>query len=102
MAHSRATLHTLDGEPFAEVALTPWESVYDSLSRSAYPLRSTCHGSTICGLCRVTLLDPPDTLPPVLPDEAELLGEGAGPNERLACRLRVARGQHLKLSTAYW
>lgn len=80
--------------PIARVAASPFLSAWESLDRAGVHLRTTCRGSTICGLCRVEVVEGADLLPPVLPDEAALLGpdRDATPPVRLACRIRMPAG----------
>ena len=103
MSYPRCIVQTTDGTQLAEVPLGRQETAYDALSRSLWPLRSTCGGSTICGRCRVTLVDAERPPPPALEDERLLLGADASPEVRLGCRLRLPPGgSWLRLSTPYW
>lgn len=103
MFYPRCILQTTQGEALAVVPLSPQETVYAALQRSRWPLRSTCGGSTICGRCRVTLLDADLPPPPALEDERLLLGAEAPARVRLGCRLRLPPGgAWLRLSTPYW
>ena len=82
------------GQVLARVAASPFVSAYESFEKAGLQLPSTCRGSTICGLCRVIVLEGGDQLPAVLADEAELLGDDgdAMPPVRLACRIKLPRG----------
>ena len=82
------------GQVYAQVPASPWLSAYESLERAGVQLPTTCRGSTICGLCRVEVLEGAQALPAPLADELQLLG---GPDPalapvRLACRLRLPDG----------
>ncbi|MCB9674365.1 MAG: (2Fe-2S)-binding protein [Alphaproteobacteria bacterium] len=94
------------GEPgvVATVPAVRGETLYEALERTGHPIRTTCRGSTICGLCGVHVEEGGEQLEPAAPDEQVLLErEQAGPDERLACRLRIPEGaSKLVVSTRYW
>lgn len=79
------------GARVAWVAADRRLSAYDNLARAGVQLRTTCRGSTICGLCHVEVVEGAEALDPVRPDEAELLARQglAGPRHRLACRITL-------------
>lgn len=103
MDYSRITATTASGEPITNIPMARHETVYEAIARnSTVSLKTTCRGSTICGLCRVTVEEGAEALPPVQPDERALLGEAAE-NVRLACRISLpASLQRLVVSTPYW
>lgn len=84
------------GEVRARVPIASGETLFAALTRSGVPIKTSCYGSTICGLCWVVVRDGAEQLEPPLMDEAQLLAptirrkgvEGA----RLACRIRMPRG----------
>lgn len=80
------------GARLGQAAAVPGLSAWECLDRAGLRLRTTCRGSTICGLCRVEVMEGGEALPPVQPDEAMLLGEAPGA-WRLACRIRLPPGQ---------
>lgn len=86
-------VHT--GEVIASPGVAPRETLYECLERNHIPIRTTCRGSTICGLCWVQVVDGYDELAPAIADERELLDTHAPgvPNARLACRLRLPPGR---------
>jgi len=96
MGHTRIEVVDDQDRLLGEVAASPRESVYEALARSAFPPNSTCRGSTICGLCRVTVRESSAPLPEIFPDERALLGD-TPPQVRLACRLELPRGAVLRL-----
>jgi len=104
MAYTRCTLQTAAGERIADAPLARGETVYDAVTRrGTVALRSTCRGSTICGLCRVTVEEGAEALAPVMADERQILGAGTAENVRLACRITLPAGlQRLVVSTPYW
>jgi ferredoxin len=104
MDYTRCTLTAASGEPIATIPLARGETLYDAIERSGVvAIRTTCRGSTICGLCRVTVEEGAAALDPPMADERELLGEGAPANVRLACRVTLpAALRRLVASTPYW
>ncbi len=65
------------------------------------PLGRSCDGVSLCGFCRVRIIDGEKNLSPVGRSEMEVLkGLGAGSGERLACCARV-RGP-VTVTTKYW
>ena len=83
------------GEVIARPAAPRRTSVYHIFERSGIPIRTTCRGHTICGLCWVHVLEGGDALPPPAPDERDLLDRTAkgARDARLACRLELPVGQ---------
>ena len=91
--------------PFASPAAARGETLYETLERHGLPIRTTCRGSTICGLCWVRVEEDAEALAPPLPDEAALLATHAPgePKARLACRLQLpADRDSLVVLTDYW
>jgi len=89
--------HRHTGEPIAQPGVARGETVYECLARNGVPIRTTCKGSTICGLCVVLVEGGDDVLaalPEVLADERALLDRHGNtePNARLACRLQLPQG----------
>ncbi len=103
MNYTRITALTASGEPITDIPMARHETVYEAIARnSTVSLETTCRGSTICGLCRVTVEEGAEALPPILPDERALLGE-ASERVRLACRISLpASLQRLVVSTPCW
>jgi len=104
MDYTRCTITTASGEHIANLPMARRETVYDVITRGdLVTLRNTCRGSTICGLCRVTVEAGAEALEPPKVDERDLLGEDAPENVRLACRLTLpAAARQLVISTPYW
>ena len=68
------------------------------------PVASACSGRGACGRCVVTLLRGSDLFAPPDVHEAEVLAKnGAGPDQRLSCQLRMPGPEaDLLLTTGYW
>ncbi len=106
MSYRRFVLkRTGSDEPVATFGYARGETLYECLERHRFPIRTTCRGSTICGLCWVRVHDGgPDTAV-TRSDEAQLLEDSAPgePDARLACCLELPAGRdHLVVSTDYW
>jgi ferredoxin len=75
-----------------------------AVRRAGLPLGASCEGRGICGACRVRVPAGADALSP--PDAAErdaLRRLDAAPDERLACRARVADPDgDVRITTGYW
>ena len=92
------------------VVLMPWgdrvvaergEPLFDVIRRSERPLASSCDGDSICGWCRVVILEGAETLPAMeAPERALLARRGLEPGLRIACGLLV-QGD-LTVTTTYW
>lgn len=98
-------IHRATGVPYRSVYLGAADTLYDALERSGVPIRTVCRGSTICGVCRVTVEAGADVLEPPRPDEAALLQRFAvgEPRARLACRITLPEGvDAITVSTDYW
>lgn len=84
-------VHPDSGAPWARLYPGRGETVLHAALRAGAPIRTTCRGSTICGLCRVEVREGGEGLAPAEPDERDLLGP-APPNVRLACRVELPDG----------
>ncbi len=96
---------TGDDDVVATVGVARNETLYECLERNRHPIRTTCRGSTICGLCWVEVHDGGPELVATRRDEQELLAESASgiPNARLACCLFLPTDRdELVVSTSYW
>ncbi len=93
------------GEVYRRAYLGADDTLYAALERSQIPIQTTCRGSTICGMCRVTVETGAERLEPAKPDERALLDRFApeNPRARLACRLKLPEGvEEIEVSTPYW
>lgn len=96
---------TGEDDVVATVGVARNETLYECLERNRQPIRTTCRGSTICGLCWVEVHDGGPELAATRRDERELLAESAPgvPHARLACCLFLpADREELVVSTPYW
>ncbi|MCP4899553.1 MAG: (2Fe-2S)-binding protein [bacterium] len=65
------------------------------------PLAQSCDGVTLCGFCRVRVLEGDENLTPQGDEEKKIQRSlGAGDDERLACCARI-EGPVI-LTTSYW
>lgn len=87
--------HRHTGSVLAQPAIARGETVYACLERHGLPIRTSCRGSTICGLCVVLVEEGLEDLPPTRPDEQQLLDRfgNTEPQARLACCLTMPKGR---------
>ncbi len=106
MGYRRFVLkRTGEDETLATLGVAHNETLYECLERHRWPIRTTCRGSTICGLCWVHVEGGGEDTRVVRRDERELLEEQAPGEEdvRLACCLFLPEGrEQLVISTSYW
>ena len=81
--------HLRSGQTLSRPAVAPGETLYETLERHGLPIRTTCRGSTICGLCVVRVEEGLEDLVPPSDAERILLDRHGNtePNARLACQL---------------
>lgn len=104
-SYRRFELRRTGGDRVATLGVARNETLYECLERHGFPIRTTCRGSAICGLCWVRVESDRDTLPPPRADEAEMLELRAPgtPEARLACRLELPESLDvMSVSTVYW
>lgn len=84
-----------------EVVVAHDTSLVDAVHQASLPLGQSCDGVVQCGFCRVRVLAGAANLSPQAPEERRLLGTlHAGPDERLACCVRVVGP--VTITTDYW
>lgn len=76
-------------------------TLMDAVEQAMLPLGRGCDGVSLCGFCRVRVINGAENLSPVAHAEREILnGLRADASERLACCARV-RGP-VTVTTGYW
>lgn len=102
-------LHGFDGdvvsvccEPSGRMARVVENStLMDAVEQVMLPLGRSCDGVSLCGFCRVLVIEGAENLSPVTQGEREILkGLHADASERLACCARV-HGP-VTVTTSYW
>jgi ferredoxin len=78
-------------EPSGQETVVPRDSnLMDAILQAGLPLGQSCDGVTLCGFCRVTVLDGLSSLSPTGTEEQRVLASfRAGADERLACCAQV-------------
>jgi len=103
------TLHGFDGGVFSvccepsgkEARVVEDSTLMDAVESVMLPLGKSCDGVSLCGFCRVRVVDGAENLSPVGQGEREILkGLRADAADRLACCARV-RGP-VTVTTTYW
>lgn len=96
------TLITRDGEPH-EVVGSDDLSVMETIRDAGYDeLVAMCGGCCSCATCHVYVEEGADALPPISPDEDDLLdsSDHRTPRSRLSCQLPVGAADGLRVRIA--
>lgn len=89
-------------QPSGRVARVVEDStLMDAVQQVMLPLGRSCDGVSLCGFCRVRVIDGAENLSPIARAEREILkGLHADAGERLACCAKV-HGP-VTVTTSYW
>lgn len=86
-----------------EAQVPPGTTLWQAALIAHMPVGALCGGELFCGLCRVDIVEGHANLAPPSDDESKTLRAiHAAPEERLACKARVAGPGEVTIKAAYW
>ena len=84
-----------------EVRVVHETNLLDAVLQAGLALGQSCDGITLCGFCRVQVVEGLENLSPMGDEERKILAaQHAGENERLACCSRISGP--VTITTDYW
>ena len=83
----------VDGQP---VVCAPGRSLLNELLRNNLAVETACGGNAVCHLCRVTILNRDELLPPSAKEKRALGNVLIARGMRLSCQVLVVQGLRVK------